>query len=373
MVWALRTVQAHLCQSDGRYGQPRAWHMVFHHLSAALVLQDTTTFGQCVCPYTFKNAEEKRLKPNMDVSDDNMWWAGGHFDGDGCITMHYGGICLGIGKAEKGMPALLKMQALFGGSITKQRKTLPAEWQPTWQWRLGGQEARGVCQRMIPYVHAKRPQFELAATMPPETQCVQVVLSHKEEGTRRFASVCEAERELFMTGWRIRGWAKRKEDRGGWTCKLLVPDREAKRERIKEIDQQLKEMKQMEHQAVDQFLPDAYFAGFIDADGCLTIKDGRPCLGVAQKWRQVLDAYATAFGGKVFTLMSEGRGRVFSYALHGQANVINAIQRLLPHLVEKKGQAEILLALTPSNAVASKTALSLLHGNGGKRKSGMMG
>ncbi len=35
----------------------------------------------------------------MSVSDDNMWWAGGHFDGDGCIAVHYGGLTLVIAKS----------------------------------------------------------------------------------------------------------------------------------------------------------------------------------------------------------------------------------------------------------------------------------
>lgn len=306
----------------------------------------------------------------MIVSDDNLWWAGGHFDGDGCIAVHYGGICLVIGKAEKGMASLLKMKELFGGSITKQRAKEVENWQPSWQWRLGGEAGRKLCERMTPYVHAKQPQFELAATMPPDTQCVQVLLSHPEEGSKRFSSVCEAERELAMTGWKIRGWAKRKDDRGGWTCDLLVPDREAKRQRIKEIDHELKAMKQMEHRPVDRFLPDAYFAGFMDADGCFTICGSRGILKVSQKWRQVLYAYEVAFGGHVSSSRST-HWQCYQYTLRAQDDVMDAVRRMLPHLVEKKGQAELMLALTKENAVTSKTELGLLHGNHGyqgKRK-----
>lgn len=317
-----------------------------------------------------KISHRSKSRDTMEISDDNLWWAGGHFDGDGCIAVHYGGLTLQIGKAEKGMASLHKMQAMFGGSITKQRKKEVENWQPSWQWRIGSEAARKLCERLAPYVHAKRPQFELAATMPPDAQCVQVLLSHPEEPSRRFESVCEAERELALTGWRIRAWAKRKEDRGGWTCELLVPDREAKRQQVEEIDQQLRAMKQMEHRPVDRFLPDAYFAGFFDADGSFSISS-HGCnakLQLGQKWRAILDAAEVSFGGHVSIGV-----KACSYQVGLQNGGLDAVQRMLPFLVEKRDQAEIVLALTTGNVQESKVALGHLQGNkNNKNKRKMM-
>lgn len=332
--------------------------MPFHQRSTARILhRHKARHGP---PQNLRPAQEARI---MEVSDDNLWWAGGHFDGDGCIAVHYGGLTLVIGKAERGMASLLKMKELFGGSITKQRRKEVDNWQPSWQWRMYSDEARKLCERLTPYVHAKRPQFELAATMPPDAQCVQVILSHPEKPTTRFASVCEAERELGLTGWKIRGWAKRKEDRGGWTCELLVPDREAKRRRVDEIDQQLQAMKRVEHRPVDRSLPDAYFAGFFDADGCFEMSSKRPCVSAGQKYRAILDAMRASFGGSVYEF--NGVWQRFGWRV-GVADVMDVARRLRPHLVEKAQQADLVLAWTAANHAETRERVSALQRN--KRK-----
>ena len=76
--------------------------------------------------------------------------------------------------------------------------------------------------------------------------------------------------------------------------------------------------------------------------------------------------YKVAFGGKVYQSNTTANGTVYHYALSGQEDVMSAVQRMIPFLVEKKDQAEIVMGLSQGNCVQAKAALHLLHGH--KRK-----
>ena len=93
-----------------------------------------------------------------------------------------------------------------------------------------------------------------------------------------------------------------------------------------------------------------YLAGFIDGEGCLTFnrqkgeRSARTLLAVANTDRRPLDLFAATFGGRIHAPRpAAGRWRVV-YQWHLYAgDLLPFLPRLIPHLIVKRTQAELLL------------------------------
>ena len=85
---------------------------------------------------------------------------------------------------------------------------------------------------------------------------------------------------------------------------------------------------------------DAYFAGFVAADGCATFKGRCPIINVKQKKRAVLDAFAAHFG--VGTVSTDG-AKHFQYAVSGKEKAGFVAKRIVPYMHEC-GKKDILVA-----------------------------
>lgn len=100
-------------------------------------------------------------------SQDDLWWCGGHFDGDGCVTVSTNGqVDISIGKAEKGWASLDKFVACFGGNVTKEKSPRSPRHQVVARWRMPCTEARNVCRALIPYTLIKSAQLQMALDCP---------------------------------------------------------------------------------------------------------------------------------------------------------------------------------------------------------------
>lgn len=98
----------------------------------------------------------------------------------------------------------------------------------------------------------------------------------------------------------------------------------------------------------------AYCAGFIDGEGCFTLrrhkrKDGsyyssQPFLIVMQKDRRPLDALHGIMGGRIYPFRKQGQEDCWQLHVGGK-ELQEALTHLIPHLILKREQAEALVEL----------------------------
>lgn len=98
----------------------------------------------------------------------------------------------------------------------------------------------------------------------------------------------------------------------------------------------------------------AYLAGVMDADGCLTISSKVTSKGkthlyatllVEQTKPESVQAFAETFGGKVcFVRKKNPRHKdVYRWQIWKTSQVLDAVERMLPHLRIKSAQAQLIL------------------------------
>jgi len=253
---------------------------------------------------------------------------GGHFDGDGSvfISKRKNGalpLNLSVCKSIIALPTVQKFQSLFGGKIYKHAaRPGRVNSRSETSWALAGEEAVKTACLLYPYVFAKKKQLAWAATYP----CAVSTYTRK---------------------WPAGG--------DSW---LSLDEVNAKREQIR---LELKQLKAQGHEPIQARLPFAYIAGFVDADGSLGFRKGCTFITATQKYRAILDAICITLGGTVRRNSQHG---VFLWAIyHGGAE---ALHFLLPYLIEKKEQAEIILRRGKRSAEEINKLLLPLKGRQGR-------
>ena len=93
----------------------------------------------------------------MTLTNSDLAYMAGYFDGEGCITVASGLRLLVTATYPAGCE---KLRAAFGGRLCK-RKTDPKNKQQ-WQWTLFGEAAHGALRRLAPYMLEKQEQALLA-------------------------------------------------------------------------------------------------------------------------------------------------------------------------------------------------------------------
>lgn len=86
---------------------------------------------------------------------------------------------------------------------------------------------------------------------------------------------------------------------------------------------------------------DSYWAGFVDADGCIRFSKGTPRIEVKSVFPYVLLEICERFGGRVRRIANEERP-TYVWQVTG-TNAYNALIALEPHMVVKKAQATLIL------------------------------
>ncbi len=88
------------------------------------------------------------LAPTETVTNREILWAAGFFEGDGCAYRHRDGATASIGQKTRW--PLEFMQRYFGGGVT------PHGTPGNLQWRLTGARARGFLQTIYELVSPRR-------------------------------------------------------------------------------------------------------------------------------------------------------------------------------------------------------------------------
>lgn len=238
----------------------------------------------------------------MDCKDNDLWWAGGQFDGDGCISTRQNvQLFVRCGKAEKGLASLQKLQTMFGGRIYAYKPKPNPTHQRMYDWQVTGVAAKHLCARLAPYCFAKQPQLQLAAQ------------------------------------WPVVGIGKRN------TPDAVV----AKQTRI-EMASLLKQMKRIPHVTVDRQATDAYWAGFFDAEGCVHVKKLSLGVSIGQKYDALLNEMGRVFQGKVCHSCGS-----YNLCLYGD-KARTFIDAIKPYSVEKLSQLKLVENMFTDPETSSK-------------------
>lgn len=120
---------------------------------------------------------------NTDIA-----WAAGIMDGEGTVRINR--VAAGINRRINAAyqlyvtvnmvdkEAILKLQTIFGGSVTLQKSRNTERHNPTWKWLISDESAVKVLREMQPYLVTKRSrailgiEFREACKMPVGTSLV---------------------------------------------------------------------------------------------------------------------------------------------------------------------------------------------------------
>ena len=302
-------------------------------------------------------------RPGTDwskITEDQRWWIGGQHDGDGSSGFHNGSHRVAVGKARSGYVCLHHLQHLLGGSISKEQPQ-KGNCEASKQWYLFGRAALEFCQVMQYYTFLKKPQLELAAVFPYHNfwlaRVVPVVGTNIETGERHVRVSAEHNYKACQQ------LARHTSSGHTWT---VLPNEWVSTRSDAEIhaanaalEAELKALKHVEHGAIDVELPKPYMAGFVDADGCISlIAAGAQSHSISQKYIAICEAFQQQYGGGV---TSDWERPVHQWYTH-VAFAGRFLGDIAPYLVEKHEQARLILEMLPGEGKATRAAVQALHG-----------
>ena len=128
------------------------------------------------------------------------------------------------------------------------------------------------------------------------------------------------------------------------------------------IRKKLAEMKKEKHAKIHVRLPAAYFAGFFDAEGTVSVQDLNGIrLAVAQNYRAICDALLQQYAGGL--TRSESK---FAWTVSNREDALKFISDIEPYSLEKKPQLELVLGMPVNGAPQVAKELRKFKGNQGK-------
>lgn len=99
----------------------------------------------------------------------NDAYAAGLIDGEGYIRIRQAGtsyqVQLKIGMTDRGLPALKRMQRLYGGAIDNEKRSRGNQRPDVYTWRMNGSAASGVIRKVQPFLTIKAAQAEIALSL----------------------------------------------------------------------------------------------------------------------------------------------------------------------------------------------------------------
>ena len=106
----------------------------------------------------------------MHPTHDEIVWAAGFIDGEGCVTTtlskRWGVYCLALTVGQTTRAPLRTLQLLFGGGIHGPYKKDKPHHNQKWTWALGGKGAKEALGMMWPYLRVKERQATIALAFP---------------------------------------------------------------------------------------------------------------------------------------------------------------------------------------------------------------
>lgn len=321
----------------------------------------------------------------MVPSVEDLQWAAGHFDGDGCVYLRRKEktyvLTVTVKKAVKGGDSAAKFQKWFGGSLSTPVGVV--------DWTATHNAAATFCQVIEPYVILKHAQVQLALQVTNPERCnhpapLEVTNSQNGEllhcqSKRELARILQISRptldrwiaqDIYPTTLKNVNWVLQTRPVAQTLSAAARAANVKEHSNRAEVYKQLQNLKKQTHSPVNGPLPLAYIAGLIDADGCIqAARKGRSIkLTFTQKYPAMCLALRKQFGGSVYTSATK---TCSNWTIQAGADAV--MQLLLPFLVEKKRQAAI--AVSIRTASLEQVALSLLKkelselkGNQGKRR-----
>jgi len=229
------------------------------------------------------------------VSVENLQWAAGFFDSDGCVFIdRRNTLSVSVDQAVTYKANLDEFVRMFGGVVRKSGGPKLPTHNQKYTWKLYGKKATAFCKQIEPHALLKRPQVLLGA-------------SHRVE------------------------------DKIG-------------------AGETIKQMKKRVHAHVTAQMSPAYTAGFLDADGCLSIGCGIT-ISAVQKYPAILYALAEVYKGSVAQEKRASAG--WQWRVHGDS-ARHCLTETLPFFVGKRPQAELLATLNRENRLEVKAKITAL-------------
>jgi hypothetical protein len=279
-----------------------------------------------------------------------------------------------MGKAKKGYIGLYKFQQLMGGTINLSKKETEKQQEQS-KWCVYGNAALDFCKVMKNYTFLKRPQLEEALAYKVYGRTVTLLQPVKSYNPFTgcsvvYPSVCFAARSTGTYSAHICKCLKGELHTAGklmWTnIENPVKTDDINHEHA-EIEQKLKTMKGIDHELIDPKLKIsyAYFAGFVDADGCLAMNGlNSQKHSISQKYRAVCDAFKIRFGGTVTETTTKKNNKTFPlYVWYICKGAKLFLLQIHPFLIEKRKQAELILNITSETFLVDKASIRQLKGH----------
>lgn len=99
------------------------------------------------------------LKPISSLKIQELAWAAGFIDGEGCFSTDSTTLNLRAYNTYK--PAILRLQEMFGGNVNTRSR--PKEsYKQMWIWSVGTLQAKPVIEAILPFLTVKVHQAETA-------------------------------------------------------------------------------------------------------------------------------------------------------------------------------------------------------------------
>lgn len=99
----------------------------------------------------------------MQVTREELAWAAGFFDGEGSVGVYGAGSTM-VSITNTHHLTVLWFRDHFGGSIRPLLRSCLTQ-KPAWQWTLTGPVARRWLSTVLPWLHEKAAQAEIARGM----------------------------------------------------------------------------------------------------------------------------------------------------------------------------------------------------------------
>ena len=292
-----------------------------------------------------------------NVRSSDLLWTAGVFDGDGCIWAGTSGaVVMSVSQAEKGWAMLRRLHLLWGGSLRLNLRKRKAHHQRMGTWTVAGPKAKAVCLCLAPVAFIKGKQLEFAVRFPVRTgPCIAITATSIDGTVVSGKSKIELARKLGIPVGSIYAFVQSGIG-GGYTFEVQEVQTVTSHDQDK-ARKALQDMKKIPHGTIPLPMPAAYVAGFLEADGCFSYKRGYPLLSAAQKFPAIIDALQQQYGG----CKHKSPGHAWMWALSGQ-KVLAVLPDLVPFLVNKLEQAELMLQTGLRASVEAQAALANMHG-----------
>ena len=268
----------------------------------------STSADICARTCTLKWSTEDRCTAEVPLPrPGHLRYLAGFFDGDGCVSLNSPGrsACnLEVGQSCDGAEVLMAFQAVFGGCVRRHRHGRGLV-KPSLHWGLYGQDARHAAESLEPHSIVKKRQLQMAID-----------------------------------------WPQQRTEREAWATELAT---------LKRHDS-----------ALAGTLTWEYFAGFFDAEGCISAAAKSAVhLRISQKYATVLKCLQGFLADEMgIDATLSGHLGGFTLRVTKTCNSKQVLESMLHcGMIRKAESAKLALGLTLGNALQVRSAMADLTGN----------